>query len=88
LRIEYPPGYTAEVKETKMTLANFMSRHVDRGARVIVGLVMVGVGLALGGGWFALTLVGLVPLAAGRFGFCLTTPLLHQPWPATVSSGV
>jgi fatty acid desaturase len=68
-----------------MTSANFMSRQVGRWARVIVGLVMVGVGLALGGGWFALMLVGLVPLAAGRFGF---SPLLHRPLPATGSLGV
>ena len=67
-----------------MTLVNVMSRHAGREAHVIVGLVMVGMGLALGGGWFKSTLVGLVPLAAGRFGVC---PLLHQPLPATGASG-
>lgn len=70
-----------------MTLVNFMSSRVGRGARVVVGLVMVGVGLVLGGGWLALTLVGLVPLAAGAFGFCLIAPLLHQPLRATRSTG-
>jgi hypothetical protein len=48
---------------------------------------MVGMGLALGGGWLALTLVGLAPLAAGAFGFCLIAPLLYQPLRATGSTG-
>jgi len=70
-----------------MTLVNFMSSRVGGGARVVVGLVMVGMGLALGGGWLALTLVGLAPLAAGAFGFCLIAPLLYQPLRATGSTG-
>jgi len=70
-----------------MTLVNFMSSRVGRGARVVVGLVMVGMGLALGGGWLALTLVGLLPLAAGAISFCLIAPLLHQLLRATGSTG-
>ncbi len=70
-----------------MSLVNFMSSGVGRGARIAAGLVMVGVGLALGGGWLALSIVGLVPLAAGAFGFCLVAPLVHQPLRATGSPG-
>ena len=70
-----------------MTLVSLMNRRVGRGARVVVGLVMIGLGLALGGGWLALTLIGLVPLAAGAFGFCLIAPLLHQPLRATGPTG-
>ncbi len=62
-----------------MTVVNFMSSGLGRGVRIVVGLVMVGVGLVLGGGWLALSVAGLVPLAAGAFGFCLIAPLLHQP---------
>jgi len=36
-------------------------------------------GLVLGGGWLVLAVVGLVPLAAGVFDFCLAAPLVHQP---------
>jgi len=75
------------VKETKMTLVNSMSSGVGRGARIVVGLVMLGVGLALGGGWLALSIVGLVPLAAGAFGFCLIAPLILQPLRAAGSAG-
>ena len=70
-----------------MTLVTFMSSRVGRGARVVIGLAMVGMGLALGGGWLALALVGLVPLAAGALGLCLIAPLLHQPLRATGSMG-
>jgi hypothetical protein len=70
-----------------MTLVSFMSSRVGRGALVVGGLVMVGAGLALGGGRSALSIVGLVPLAAGAFGFCLIAPLLHQPLRATGSPG-
>ncbi len=70
-----------------MTLVNFMSRGIGRRARLFVGLVMLGVGLALNGGWLALSMVGLVPLAAGAFGFCLIAPLLHQPLRAAGSRG-
>ena len=62
-----------------MTLVNVMSTGVGRGARIAAGLAMVGVGLVLGGGWLALSIVGLVPLAAGAFGFCLIAPFLYQP---------
>ena len=68
-----------------MTLVNSMSSGVGRGARIVVGLVMLGVGLALGGGWLALSIVGLVPLAAGAFDFCLIAPLFHHPLHATGS---
>lgn len=70
-----------------MTLVNLMSSGIGRWARIVVGLAMVGLGLVLGGGWLALSLVGLVPLAAGAFGFCLLAPLFHQPLRATCSPG-
>jgi ABC-type transport system involved in cytochrome bd biosynthesis fused ATPase/permease subunit len=70
-----------------VTLVNFMSSGMAGGARMGIGLVMVGVGLALGGAWFALSFVGLVPLAAGALVFCLIAPLFHKPLRATGSSG-
>ena len=44
----------------------------DRVARVVVGLVLLGVGLlAVGGAWgVVLTLVALVPLVTGIAGTC------------------
>jgi len=49
-----------------MTLVNSMSSGVGRGARIVVGLVMLGVGLALGGdGWHCRSSVSC-PLRLGR----------------------
>ena len=62
-----------------MALMSFMSSGPGRAARVAVGSAMVGTGLALGGGWLALSIVGLAPLAAGAFGVCLLAPLFHLP---------
>jgi hypothetical protein len=70
-----------------MTLVNVMSSGIGRAARIAVGLAIVGTGLALGGGWLALSVVGLVPLAAGAFGVCLLAPLLHLPLRSAGSPG-
>ena len=37
------------------------------------------VGALLGGGWWALAVVGLVPLAAGVLDVCLANVLFGQP---------
>jgi len=62
-----------------MKFAQWMSSSMGRGARVLAGLVLVVWGLALGGGWVALSVVGLVPLVAGMANVCLLAPLFHQP---------
>lgn len=71
-----------------MALVDFMKSNVGRAARAVVGLALIVTGLALGGGWLALSLVGLIPLAAGVFDFCLLAPLFHQPFRATQSPRV
>lgn len=46
---------------------------VDRIVRVVVGLVLIGFGVAKGSWWGA---VGLIPLGTAAIGFCpLYTPL-------------
>lgn len=54
--------------------------RIGRGA---AGAVLVGLGVAAGGGWWALAVVGLVPLAAAIGNVCLLAPLFHQPLRAT-----
>lgn len=47
---------------------------IDRGARIVLGLALIGATLmgTIGGwGW-----LGVVPLATGLFGFCPAYPLL------------
>lgn len=62
-----------------MELVQFMSTKAGRIARVIAGVGLLVAGAVLGGGWWALAAVGLVPIAAGVFNFCLLAPLFHAP---------
>ena len=42
-------------------------------------MALIVVGGLLGGGWWALAVVGLVPLAAGALDVCLFNVLFGQP---------
>ena len=61
-----------------MELVHFMQTSAGRVVRVALGLALIAVGVGLGGGWLALAVVGLVPLAAGLAGLCLVAPLFHS----------
>jgi len=67
-----------------MGFSQFMASSVGRGIRVVAGLASIVIGIALGGGWLALAVVGLVPLLAGAFDVCLFNPLFHQPFSGRV----
>ena len=60
-----------------MELVRFMQTGVGRVARVALGGALIAVGIVLGGGWLALTVVGVVPTVAGLAGVCLVAPLFH-----------
>jgi hypothetical protein len=62
-----------------MKFSQFMASTIGRGIRILAGLALIVVGIALGGGWWALAVVGLVPLLAGAFDVCIFNPLFHQP---------
>jgi hypothetical protein len=66
-------------REQTMGFARFMSSTAGRAIRVIAGIALIVIGGLLGGGWWALAVVGLVPLAAGVLDFCLFAPLFGQP---------
>lgn len=70
-----------------MALIGFLQHTTGRAVRVAAGLALIGLGLALGGGWIALAVVGLVPLVAGAAGVCLIAPLAHQPLRAPHRAG-
>lgn len=61
-----------------MSFVNFMSSSTGRAARVIAGLALIVVGLAVvgGTGGVILAVIGLVPLGAGTANVCLFAPLL------------
>ncbi len=62
-----------------MPFLHFMESTAGRALRASAGVILIAVGIALGGAWLVLSVVGLVPLAAGAFGFCLLGPLFHKP---------
>ncbi len=61
-----------------MAFTNFMSSTAGRGLRILAGLALIVIGLAVvgGTGGIVLALVGLVPLGAGVANVCLFGPLL------------
>lgn len=63
-----------------MAFLKFVGSQAGRGARVVAGLALIATGIALGGGWLALAVVGLLPLAAGIFDVCILGPLFRLPF--------
>ena len=63
-----------------MGFSKFMASTAGRAIRVIAGVALIVAGGLLGGGWWALAVVGLVPLAAGALDVCLFNVLFGQPF--------
>ena len=62
-------------------LARFMASPIGRLLRVAIGLLLIYWGRSLHSGTGTLVMiVGLIPLAAGVFNFCLIAPLIHAPF--------
>ena len=60
-----------------MSFVSFMRSTAGRGLRIIAGVALIAVGVSIGGaGGVIIAVVGVVPLAAGIFNFCLAGPLL------------
>ncbi len=57
----------------------FTASTAGRAVRVVAGIALIAIGAAMGGGWWALAVVGLLPLAAGVLDVCVLAPLAHQP---------
>jgi hypothetical protein len=59
----------------------FMASPAGRITRVVVGVVLVALGLMVmhGAGGIIVAVVGLVPLLAGLFDFCVFAPLFGAP---------
>jgi hypothetical protein len=71
---------------TDMGFARFMASAAGRALRIIAGLALIAGGIALYATntsaltGIILTVVGLVPLAAGVFDFCIFAPLGGAPF--------
>ncbi len=62
-----------------MKFLSFMSSTAGRAVRVVLGAAMIAIGSALGGGWIALAVVGILPLLTGALDICLFAPLARMP---------
>ena len=64
-----------------MGFAKFMASTAGRILRVVAGLVLIYVGYFIikGVGGDILAVIGLAPIAAGVFDFCLLAPLFGAP---------
>ena len=67
-----------------MEFARFMSSSFGRLLRIVAGimLIVLGLGVVHGAGGIILAGVGLVPLVAGLFNFCVFAPLFGGPFQA------
>ena len=65
-----------------MGFARFMASGAGRLLRIIAGVALIVIGLTVvgGTGGWVLAVVGLLPLAAGLFNFCLFGPLMGAPF--------
>jgi hypothetical protein len=60
-----------------MQFVEWMSKPAGRILRVLAGLILIGVGLYFQGLWgYVVAVVGVVPVLAGVFNFCLIAPIL------------
>jgi hypothetical protein len=58
-----------------------MATATGRGLRVLAGLVLIGVGIAIGGvAGVIVAIIGLVPLLAGVSNVCLIAPAVRAPF--------
>ncbi|MBP8973220.1 MAG: DUF2892 domain-containing protein [Anaerolineae bacterium] len=65
-----------------MALVDFLASSMGRWLRIVVGVVLILIGLLVieGTGGIVVAIIGLVPLAAGAFDFCILAPLFGQPF--------
>lgn len=65
-----------------MGFARFMSSITGRLLRIVAGVALIVIGLAVvhGTGGIILAIVGLVPLIAGLGNFCVFAPLFGGPF--------
>lgn len=65
-----------------MSFARFMASPLGRGARIVIGIVLIGWGIGrVGGvtGW-VIAVAGLLPLTLGIINGCILAPFLKVPF--------
>lgn len=72
------------------SLVHFLASMNGRVLRAVAGIALLVIGWLVGdtAGWI-IAIIGLVPLAAGVFDFCLLAPLMGHPfWGRDIRRGV
>ena len=60
-----------------MSFVEWMSKPAGRILRIVAGIVLIAAGLYFQGFWgYVVAVVGLVPVLAGTFNFCLVAPIV------------
>jgi hypothetical protein len=64
-----------------MSFARFMASPLGRGGRIVLGLGLIVLGLAVGGviGW-VIAIAGLLPVSLGVINGCILAPFLKVPF--------
>ncbi len=64
-----------------MAFVSFMASSVGRIVRIVAGIALVAAGLLAieGTGGTVVAVIGLAPLLAGLFDFCIFAPLFSAP---------
>ena len=64
------------------SLFSFLASMSGRVVRIVAGIVLVALGLLVIGGTagYIIAVIGLLPLAAGVFDFCIFAPLAGLPF--------
>lgn len=65
-----------------MRFARFMASPLGRGGRIVLGIMLIGVGMSAVGGVAGLLIAaaGLLPLTLGLINGCILAPFLHVPF--------
>ena len=65
-----------------MVVTKFMATTIGRGARIVLGIVLIVLGLLVieGTGGVIVAVVGIVPILAGVFDVCLIAPIFGAPF--------
>jgi len=64
-----------------MKFSQFMATNLGRALRVVVGLILVIVGILMNNTLgYVISIIGLIPFAAGLFDWFLLAPLFHLPY--------
>ncbi len=65
-----------------MAFAKFMAGSVGRGVRIIAGMALIALGLLVikDTAGIIVAVIGVLPILAGVFNFCMIAPLIGAPF--------